>query len=238
MNSRIWIGPVNSNFHFVNWGQELKCGWVKLDNGIPTFSFFLYCICILCPKPGSGFLTRYVVELLSSLFKHTFHMVVTCLRPLYIHVYINKFIQLVMFVVNIQSCYQIVVKQNAILESVLVQKGQLQYNIMVALLLKKDPKAWMVNDKMTLWKESLNSGGATVYIPLIVLVDIKLSYHNTIKGQSWPWSNGSWIYNYLCSQCLSPQMLWVRNTIRVRCTTLCVKVCQWLFSLSSGFLHQ
>ena len=113
----------------------------------------------LCPKPGSGFLTRYVVELLSSLFKHTFHMVVTCLRPLYIHVYINKFIQLVMFVVNIQSCYQIVVKQNAILESVLVQKGQLQYNIMVAILLKKDPKAWMVNDKMTLWKESLNSGG-------------------------------------------------------------------------------
>ena len=64
-----------------------------------------------------------------------------------------------MFVVNIQSCYQIAVKQNAILESVLVQKGQLQYNIMVALLLKKDPKAWMVNDKMTLWKESLNSGG-------------------------------------------------------------------------------
>jgi hypothetical protein len=64
-----------------------------------------------------------------------------------------------MFVVNIQSCYQIVVKQNAILESVLVQKGQFQYNIMVALLLKKDPKAWMVNDKMTLWKESLNSGG-------------------------------------------------------------------------------
>jgi hypothetical protein len=42
------------------------------------------------------------------------------------------------------------------------------------------------------------------------------------------WSNGSWIYSYLCSQCLSPQMLWVRNTIRVRCTTLCDKVCQWL----------
>ena len=47
-------------------------------------------------------------------------------------------------------------------------------------------------------------------------------------GQSWPWSYGSWIYNYLCNQCLSPLMLWVRISIRVRWTTLCDKVCQWL----------
>ena len=45
---------------------------------------------------------------------------------------------------------------------------------------------------------------------------------------SWPWLYGSWIYNYLWNQCLSPLMLWVRISIRVRCTTLCVKVCQWL----------
>ena len=25
------------------------------------------------------------------------------------------------------------------------------------------------------------------------------------------WSYGSWIYNYLCNQCLSPLMLWVRS---------------------------
>jgi hypothetical protein len=25
-----------------------------------------------------------------------------------------------------------------------------------------------------------------------------------VKGLSWPWSYGSWIYNYLCNQCLSP----------------------------------
>ena len=43
---------------------------------------------------------------------------------------------------------------------------------------------------------------------------------------SWPWSYGSWIYNYLCNQCLSPLMLWVRISIRARCTTLCDKVCQ------------
>ena len=42
------------------------------------------------------------------------------------------------------------------------------------------------------------------------------------------WSYGSWIYNYLCNQCLSPLMLWVWILIRARCTTLCDKVCQWL----------
>jgi hypothetical protein len=34
-------------------------------------------------------------------------------------------------------------------------------------------------------------------------------------------------YNYLCNQCLSP-LMWVRISIRARCTTLCDKVCQWL----------
>jgi hypothetical protein len=48
------------------------------------------------------------------------------------------------------------------------------------------------------------------------------------RRSSWPWSYGSWIYNYLCNQCLSPLMLWVRILIRARCTTLCDKVCQWL----------
>ena len=42
------------------------------------------------------------------------------------------------------------------------------------------------------------------------------------------WSYGSWIYNYLCNQCLPPLMLWVRISIRARCTTLCDKVWQWL----------
>jgi hypothetical protein len=47
-------------------------------------------------------------------------------------------------------------------------------------------------------------------------------------GPSWPWPNVSWIYNYLCAQCLSSLMLWVRISIRAMCTTLCDKVCQWL----------
>ena len=39
---------------------------------------------------------------------------------------------------------------------------------------------------------------------------------------------GCWSYNYLCKQCLSPLMLWVRISISARCTTLCDKVCHWL----------
>jgi len=52
--------------------------------------------------------------------------------------------------------------------------------------------------------------------------------HFIYMGTSWPWSYSSWIYNYLCNQCLSPLMLWVWIAIRARCTTLCNKVCQWL----------
>ena len=48
------------------------------------------------------------------------------------------------------------------------------------------------------------------------------------RGPSWLWSHGSWIYNYLCNQSLSRLMLWVRISIRARCTTLCDKVCLWL----------
>jgi hypothetical protein len=35
---------------------------------------------------------------------------------------------------------------------------------------------------------------------------------------SWPWSYGSWIYNYLFNQCLSPLTLWVRIWLMARCT--------------------
>ena len=67
------------------------------------------------------------------------------------------------------------------------------------------------------------------------------TYEPVIEGPSWSWSNGSWIYNYLYNQCLSPVKLWVRIQHR-RCvldTILCDKVCQWLvtgrwFSLVSS----
>jgi hypothetical protein len=55
-------------------------------------------------------------------------------------------------------------------------------------------------------------------------------FNATFNGLSWLWSYGSWIYNYLCNQCLSPLTLWVRTPLRrgVLDTTLCDKICQWL----------
>ena len=59
-----------------------------------------------------------------------------------------------------------------------------------------------------------------------------INYIKNILGLSWPWSYGSWIYNYLCNQCQSPLMLWVRIPLRrgVLDTTLCDQVCQWLLT--------
>ena len=57
------------------------------------------------------------------------------------------------------------------------------------------------------------------------LILILSAYTHDIEGL---WSYGSWIYNYLCNQCLLPLMLWVWISIRARCTILCDEVCQWL----------
>jgi len=38
------------------------------------------------------------------------------------------------------------------------------------------------------------------------------------KGPSWSWSHGSWIYNSLSNQCLSPLKLWVRTPLMAMCT--------------------
>jgi len=61
-------------------------------------------------------------------------------------------------------------------------------------------------------------------------VQIIRLYIYFVKGPSWSWSYGSWIYNYLCYQCLSPLMLWVRILLRrdVLDTILCDIVYQWL----------
>ena len=36
-----------------------------------------------------------------------------------------------------------------------------------------------------------------------------LSVIYNVKGPLWSWAYGSWIYNYLCIECLSPLKLWV-----------------------------
>ena len=77
------------------------------------------------------------------------------------------------------------------------------------------------------------------HLAIVFLFD----FHYT-EGPSWPWSYDSWIYNYLCNQCLLPLMLWVWISIRAMWTTLCDKslsvTCDRsvVFSGYSGFLHQ
>ena len=50
------------------------------------------------------------------------------------------------------------------------------------------------------------------------------------KGPSWSWSYGSCIYNYLCNQCLSTLMLWIRILLKrdILDKTLCDTIYQWL----------
>ena len=93
-----------------------------------------------------------------------------------------------------------------------------------------------------------------------ILTDVcYIDIHIKIEGSSWSRSYGSWIYNYLCNQCLSPLTLLVRIPLRrglVNITFYYDKVCQWLaaglqvlwfpppiklttsISRYSGFLHQ
>ena len=54
-----------------------------------------------------------------------------------------------------------------------------------------------------------------------------IKYH---RGRLRSWSYGSWIYNYLCNQCLSPLKLWVQTPFMARCTQYNIsdKACQWL----------
>ena len=58
----------------------------------------------------------------------------------------------------------------------------------------------------------------------------QFTFRSVSEESSWSWSYGSWIYNYLCNQCLSPLTLWVRIPFRrgVLNTTLCDKVYKWL----------
>jgi hypothetical protein len=79
------------------------------------------------------------------------------------------------------------------------------------------------------WKKNCVWQGLfyTQYINNCIFVCIK---NNRFMGPPWTWSYGNLICNYLCNQCLSPLMLWVRTLFRrgVLNTTLCDKVCKWL----------
>ena len=62
-------------------------------------------------------------------------------------------------------------------------------------------------------------------LPLTLFAHVQM-----VLGPLWSLSYSSWIYNYLCNQCISPITLWVWTPLRwgVLDTMLCDKICQWL----------
>jgi hypothetical protein len=69
--------------------------------------------------------------------------------------------------------------------------------------------------------QSINQSINQYFYMNLRMMRVNLLHCNTLfLGPSWSWSYGSWIYNYLCNQCLSPLI--------VLDTTLFDKDCQWL----------
>ena len=64
-------------------------------------------------------------------------------------------------------------------------------------------------------------------VQCLLYIFTKLNIDRGCRGHD-PWSYDNWNDNYLCNQCLSPLMLWIRISIRARWTTLCDNICQWL----------
>jgi len=64
----------------------------------------------------------------------------------------------------------------------------------------------------------------------IITTNHMITNTKCLPGHPLSCSYDSWIYNYLCNQCLSSLKLWVRIPLKrgVLDTTLCDKVCQWL----------
>ena len=55
------------------------------------------------------------------------------------------------------------------------------------------------------------------FVSVVLYLDC-LYTHPCYRGPSWSWSFGSWICNYLCSQCLSPLTLRARIPLITRRT--------------------
>jgi hypothetical protein len=68
------------------------------------------------------------------------------------------------------------------------------------------------------------------FLSLVICLVCIFDILKTLQGPSWSWSYCSWIYNYLCNQCLSSLTLRVRIPLKrgVLDTTICDKVCHWL----------
>jgi hypothetical protein len=63
---------------------------------------------------------------------------------------------------------------------------------------------------------------------IVSTFQVHLTYSCSIETVMVVLVYGSWIYNFLCNQCLSPLKLWVRNLFRRGVCNMSDNVCQWL----------
>jgi hypothetical protein len=52
-----------------------------------------------------------------------------------------------------------------------------------------------------------------------VLGHVRVKIEESLNLLSWSWSYGSWIYNYLYNQCLSPLKLWINLHTKIKWNT-------------------
>ena len=83
-----------------------------------------------------------------------------------------------------------------------------------------------------------------IFISWVCLTFIAYEVFNqSFITESCPWWCNSWIYNYVCNQCLSPFVLWVRILIREVYNSMWSSLAvtcdrSVVFSESSDFLHK
>jgi len=69
-----------------------------------------------------------------------------------------------------------------------------------------------INQSINAWQNLVG-----MKIKLCGKIIVMWIFDSLFSGPSCSWSYGSWIYNYLCNQCLSPLKLWVQIALMARC---------------------
>jgi hypothetical protein len=90
------------------------------------------------------------------------------------------------------------------------------------------------SNKMKLFSHCI---GTRVFL-LFSLVSSFISARSILQSRgsswSWSWSYGSWIYKYLCNQCLSPLTLWVQNPVQGEVYSIQHYVIKFVSNLAAG----
>jgi hypothetical protein len=87
-----------------------------------------------------------------------------------------------------------------------------------------------LHEYMNSLKNGINNMSDNTHVRIKLYFEFYQGTFRVYSYSQWRTSYGSWIYNYLCNQCISPLKLWVLITFMrgVLDTTLRNKACQWL----------